>query len=397
MILDWVPAHFPTDAHGLGDFDGTHLFEHADPRRGFHPDWTSYIFNYGRHEVQVVPDLVGDLVARPLSTSTACASMASPRCCTATTRASPASGCPNEDGSQPRSRRDRASCRSFNRAVYARVPRRPDDRRGVDRVGRRVAPARARRPRLRLQVGPRLDARHARRTSSAIRSIAASPRRAHVPRDLREHRELRAAAVPRRGRARQGLADRQDARRRRGRSYANLRLLYGYQWTLPGKKLLFMGGELGVRGRVEPRRAARLGRSATHPAHAGVARWLGDLNACLPRATPRCTAATASRGGFEWLVADDRDNVGRCVSRHAARRQATIRRWSWRATSRRCRATATGSACRAPGYWREIAQLRRRASTAARVGQPRRRDRRRRAVARPAVVARAHLAAAGAS
>ncbi len=51
VILDWVPSHFTTDEHGLGLFDGTHLYEHADPRQGFHPDWSSYIFNYGRKEV----------------------------------------------------------------------------------------------------------------------------------------------------------------------------------------------------------------------------------------------------------------------------------------------------------------------------------------------------------
>jgi 1,4-alpha-glucan branching enzyme len=52
VILDWVPSHFPGDAHGLYDYDGTHLFEHPDMKKGYHPDWKSYIFNYGRNEVR---------------------------------------------------------------------------------------------------------------------------------------------------------------------------------------------------------------------------------------------------------------------------------------------------------------------------------------------------------
>src|SRR3970040_941289 len=81
VILDWVPSHFPTDEHGLGWFDGTHLYEHADPRLGFHPDWDTYIYNYGRAEVPAflisnalflldrytIDGLLGDDVASMLS------------------------------------------------------------------------------------------------------------------------------------------------------------------------------------------------------------------------------------------------------------------------------------------------------------------------------------------
>jgi glycogen branching enzyme (EC 2.4.1.18) len=52
IILDWVPAHFPDDSYGLSMYDGTHLYDHADPRMGTHPDWGTRIFNYGRNEVR---------------------------------------------------------------------------------------------------------------------------------------------------------------------------------------------------------------------------------------------------------------------------------------------------------------------------------------------------------
>ena len=92
LILDWVPGHFPNDAHGLGLFDGTHLFEHADPRQGFHQDWGTYIYNYGRQEVQAF--LVANAASGSSATiSTGCAWMRSPPCCISTIRGRPDNGC----------------------------------------------------------------------------------------------------------------------------------------------------------------------------------------------------------------------------------------------------------------------------------------------------------------
>ncbi len=94
LILDWVPAHFPTDAHGLANFDGTHLYEYADPREGFHQDWNTLIYNWAAPRCATSWSAMR-CTGPSVTVSTACASMRWPRCCTATTGARPGEWMPN--------------------------------------------------------------------------------------------------------------------------------------------------------------------------------------------------------------------------------------------------------------------------------------------------------------
>ena len=93
VIVDWVPGHFPKDAHGLAMFDGTHLYEHADPRQGEHRDWGTLIFNFGRNEVRNFLVANGLFWLRRISTSTGFGSMRWRRCSTWITHGNRGNGC----------------------------------------------------------------------------------------------------------------------------------------------------------------------------------------------------------------------------------------------------------------------------------------------------------------
>ena len=302
VIIDWVPAHFPTDAHGLGVFDGTHLYEHADPRRGFHPDWTSFIFNYGRHEVKsflissavswldryhidgLRVDGVASMLYRDYSRK-------------------PGEWVPNEDGSN-HDRDAIAFLQDMNRAVYAAYPdvqtiaeestawggvSRPPEHGGLG-FGYKWDLGWMHDTLAYLERDPIHRKYH--HDQLTFRAIYANTENYCMPLSHDEVVHGKGSLI--------GKVPGDPWQK-----YASLRLLYGYQWTLPGKKLLFMGGELGVWG--EWNHDAQLDWAlGMHDAHAGIARWLGDLNRVY-RTYPAMHRGDCEPWGFKWIVSDDRD------------------------------------------------------------------------------------------
>ena len=302
VILDWVPAHFPTDAHGLGRFDGSALFEHADPRRGFHPDWTSFIFNYSRHEVRsflissalfwfdefhidgMRVDGVASMLYRDYSRK-------------------PGEWIPGNDGGNQDN--DAVSLlQDVNRAVYAAYP-------DVQTIAEEsTAWAGVSRPTETggLGFGYKWDLGWMHDTLSYLSRDAIYRRHHHDELTFRNiyadsenfilplsHDEV----VHGKGSLLGKMPG--DPWQRR----ATLRALFGYQWTTPGKKLLFMGGEFGVWGEWNHDQELDW-PLLDHPDHAGIARWVGDLNHQY-RTLPALHQRDAGGGGFEWIIGDDRD------------------------------------------------------------------------------------------
>ena len=274
VILDWVPSHFTTDEHGLGYFDGTHLYEHADPRRGVHPDWHSYLFNYGRNEVRAfllscamfwldkyhVDGLRTDAVASMLYLD-----YSRPE----------GQWLPNRCGGRENLEAIQF-LRNSERAGLRELSRRDHDCRRVDRLAHGLAAGLRRRAGLRLQVGHGLDARHAGIHAAGPDLSKIPPRQGDLPHGVCLLGELRPAAshdevVYGKGSLLAKMPG--DA----WQKFANLRLLFGYMYAQPGKKLLFMGGEFGQWNEWNHDGELDWELLESEP-HRGLRQWVDDLN-----------------------------------------------------------------------------------------------------------------------
>jgi 1,4-alpha-glucan branching enzyme len=303
VIFDWVPSHFPTDEHGLAFFDGTHLYEHADPRQGYHPEWKSYIFNYGRSEVQSflisnamfwldryhVDDLRVDAVASMLYLDYG-------------RRAG--EWIPNKYGGHENLEAINF-IRRMNQEVYQHYP-------AIQTIAEESTSwPMVSRPiylgglgfGLKWDMGWMHDTleymsrdpvhRRYHHNKLTFRMIYAFHENFVLP---LSHDEV----VYGKG----SLLGKMPGDR--WQKFANLRALYGYMYAQPGKKMLFMGGEFG-----QPSEWAHDGglpwELLSDPMHRGLKDWVSDLNH-LYRTHPALHELDCDPGGFEWIDCDDAEH-----------------------------------------------------------------------------------------
>jgi 1,4-alpha-glucan branching enzyme len=303
VILDWVPSHFPRDEHGLGFFDGTHLYEHADPRKGVHPDWGTFIFNYGRHEVRSflissalfwldvyhADGLRVDAVASMLYLDYS---------------RREGEWVPNEYGGRENLEAV-AFLRRLNEEVYRNYP-------DVQTIAEEsTAWPMVSRPTyvgglgfgLKWDMGWMHDTlqymtrdpvhRKYHHHELTFRGLYAFHENFILP---LSHDEV----VHGKG----SLLSKMPGDT--WQKFANLRLLLGYMYAQPGKKLLFMGSELG-QWREWDHEASLDWDLLQYPLHAGIHQWVRDLNR-LYRTHPALHELDVDPSGFAWIDPHDADN-----------------------------------------------------------------------------------------
>jgi 1,4-alpha-glucan branching enzyme len=314
VILDWTPAHFPTDAFALKDFDGTALYEHADPRQGFHPDWGSAIFNYGRHEVRSfllssalfwlevfhIDGLRVDAVASMLYLDYS---------------RKEGEWVPNIHGG--RENLDAiAFLRKMNETVYAEAT-------GAATIAEEsTAWPMVSRPTYTggLGFGMKWDMGW---MHDALAYLGRDPihRRHH-------HAELTFRALYAWNENYVLPLSHDEVVHGKGsllgkmhgdpwQKRANLRLLYAWQHAQPGKKLLFMGGELAQEREWSHDRSLDW-HLLDDPAHAQIQLLVGELNR-LHREEPPLHELDFDRAGFSWIDANDADQSVATFQRSDAR------------------------------------------------------------------------------
>src|SRR6476660_2600241 len=302
VILDWVPSHFPTDGHGLGFFDGTHLYEHADPRQGFQPDWKTLVFNYGRNEVRSVlissalfwlekyhaDGLRVDAVASMLYLDYS---------------RKEGEWLPNQYGGRENIEAI-SFLRRFNEEVYRSHP-------DVQTIAEEsTAWPMVSKPTYLggLGFGLKWDMGWMHDTLSYMSQDPFFRKYHHNKLTFRmlyafhenfvlplSHDEV----VYGKG----SLLGKMPGDE--WQKMANLRLLFGYMFAQPAKKLLFMGGEFG-QWREWNHDSSIDWHLLDYPAHAGLKRWVRDLNTFY-RGEPAMHVFDCDPAGFEWIDASDAD------------------------------------------------------------------------------------------
>jgi 1,4-alpha-glucan branching enzyme len=301
VILDWVPSHFASDEHGLAYFDGTHLYEHADPRQGYHPDWGSYIFNYGRNEVRsFLLSSAMHWLERYHADGLRVDAVASMLYLDYSRKAG--EWIPNELGGRENLRAVEF-LRNMNTAIYGTYPdvqtyaeestSWPGVSRPVDAGG--------------LGFGFKWDMGWMHDT---LQYVSKDPVYRPFQHDTITFRMLYAfdenfllplshdEVVHGKGSLIAKMPGDEWQR------FANLRLLYAYQYAQPGKKLLFMGAELAQWSEWNHESALDW-ELLKYPAHEGIRRVVADLGALYDR-QPALHELDSSPDGFEWIDASDR-------------------------------------------------------------------------------------------